>query len=153
MVQVYKFGGSSLKNADGVRNLRKIVADVDPSLVLVLSALGKTTNALEEVVQASFEATNTWRRKLDAVLEFHEAMASDLLSEPEVFLDTILRPSFDTLARKLEDPPSGSFDFLYDQVVSMGEIWSTLLVHHYLVATGLAFRFIDIRRYLLTDNN
>lgn len=153
MVQVYKFGGSSLKNADGIRNLRKIVAGVDQSLVLVLSALGKTTNALEEVVQASFEAADNWRRKLDAVFEFHKDIASDLLSEPEVFLDTTLRPSFDTLARKLEDPPSGSFDFLYDQVVSMGEIWSTLLVHHYLTATGLAFRFIDIRRYLLTDNN
>ncbi len=153
MVQVYKFGGSSLKNADGIRNLRKIVTGADPSLVLVLSALGKTTNALEEVVQASFEAADTWRRRLDAVFEFHKAIAYDLLSEPEVFLDTVLRPSFDTLSRKLEDPPSGPFDFLYDQVVSMGEIWSTLLVHHYLTTTGLTFRFVDIRRYLLTDNN
>lgn len=153
MVEVYKFGGSSLKNAEGIRNLRQIVADVDQCLVLVVSALGKTTNALEEVVQASFEPTNTWRQKLDSIQEFHEIIASDLLPEPDVFLDTILRPSFDALARKLEDPPAGSFDFVYDQVVSMGEIWSTLLIHHYLVATGLDFRFIDIREYLITDSN
>jgi len=153
MVQVYKFGGSSLKNADGIRHLWQIVGDVDQSLVLVVSALGKTTNALEEVVQASFEHTNTWRQKLDAIREFHEIIASDLLPEPDMFLDTILRPSFAALARKLEEPPAGSFDFLYDQVVSMGEIWSTLLVHHYLVETGLDFRFIDIREYLITDSN
>lgn len=152
-LQVYKFGGSSLKNADGIRNLRQIVAHMDQCLVLVVSALGKTTNALEEVVRASFEPANTWRQKLDSIREFHEIIASDLLSDPDVFLDTILRPSFDALARKLEDPPAGSFDFVYDQVVSMGEIWSTLLIHHYLVATGLDFRFIDIREYLITDTN
>jgi aspartate kinase len=120
---------------------------------LVVSALGKTTNALEEVVQANFEPTNIWREKLDAIREFHESIASDLLREPDVFLDNILRPSFDALAQKLGDPSVGSFDFVYDQVVSMGEIWSTLLVHHYLVATGLDFRFIDIREYLMTDSN
>lgn len=153
MVQVHKFGGSSLRNAEGIRTLRQIVADVDQPLVLVVSALGKTTNALEEVVRVSFEPTNTWHRKLDAIQEFHESIAFELLPEPEVFLDTILRPSFGTLARKLKDPPPGSFDFVYDQVVSMGEIWSTLLVHHYLVATGLDFRFIDIRECLITDSN
>ena len=153
MAQVYKFGGSSLKNAEGIRYLRQIVADVDQSLVLVVSALGKTTNALEEVVQTSFEPTNTWRQKLDAIREFHEIIASDLLPDSDVFVDTILRPSFDALTHKLEDPPAGSFDFVYDQVVSMGEIWSSLLVHHYLVAAGLDFRFIDIREHLITDSN
>jgi aspartate kinase len=153
MVQVYKFGGSSIKNAEGIRNLRQIVADVDQSLVLVVSALGKTTNALEEVVRASFEDSNAWRRKLVAVREFHETIAFDLLPEPDVFLNTVLRPSFDGLARTLSTPPAGSFDFAYDQVVSMGEIWSTLLVHHYLAATGLDFCFIDIREHLITDCN
>ena len=113
MVQVYKFGGSSLKNSEGIRNLRQIVGDVDQSLVLVVSALGKTTNALEEVVQSSFEHTNTWRQKLDAIREFHEIIASDLLPDPDMFLYTILRPSFDALARKLEEPPAGSFDFFF----------------------------------------
>jgi aspartate kinase len=126
---------------------------VAQSLVLVFSALGETTNALEEVVQAYFEPANTWRQKLDAIREFHVIIASDLLPESDMFLDTILRPSFDALARKLEKPPAGSFDFLYDQVVSMGEIWSTLLVHHYLLETGLDFRFINIRENLITDSN
>lgn len=153
MVQVYKFGGSSVRNAEGIRNLRQVVAEADPSLVLVVSALGKTTNALEEVAQGYFNTSNTWQGKLDSIWEFHAAIASELLSDPAVFLEAILRPSFDALARKLEKPPSGSFDFLYDQVVSMGEIWSTLLVHHYLVATGQDFRFMDIRDYLITDAN
>jgi len=153
MVHVHKFGGSSLKDAEGIRTLRQIVAGVEQCLVLVVSALGKTTNALEEIVRSSFELSDAWRQKLDAIQEFHEIVASDLLSKTDEFLDTTLRPSFDALARKLEDPPAGSFDFVYDQVVAMGEIWSTLIIHHYLVATGLDFRFIDIRQYLITDSN
>lgn len=152
-MRVYKFGGSSLRDAEGIRNMRQIVADEDQSLVLVLSALGKTTNALEEVVKGAFETQRTWRRKLDDVQEFHEIIAGHLLPQPEGFLDSVLRPSFAALAGKLEDLSSGPFDFVYDQVVSMGEIWSTLLVHHYLVETGLDFRFVDIREHLLTDTN
>lgn len=153
MIQIYKFGGSSLKNADGIRNMQQIAAEAEPSLVLVLSALGKTTNALEEVVHAYFEDGKSWRSRLSDVRTFHEDIAIDLIDDPDEFLDQVLRPSFDAVSRKLEGQPRGSFDFLYDQIVSMGEIWSTLLVHHYLTATGLDFRFVDIRRYLMTDGN
>ncbi|MBN2124018.1 MAG: aspartate kinase [Deltaproteobacteria bacterium] len=151
-MQVYKFGGSSIRNAEGIRTLRRIVADVDSSLVLVVSALGKTTNALEDIVRDRMGDGNAWPRRLESLRGFHEAVVSDLLPDPGAFLGDVLRPSFDGLALRLEAPPGGSFDFLYDQVVSMGEVWSTLVVHRYLAATGLDIRFMDIREYLITDD-
>ena len=153
MRHVYKFGGSSLKNAAGIRNLRQIVAHADPMLVVVVSALGKTTNALEAVARAYYRTDAAWRERLDGVQAFHRAVASDLLPDPDDFMDGVLNPSFAAFRRQLDDPPGGTFDFVYDRIVSMGEIWSTLLVHHYLTATGLDFRFVDIRKYLMTDDS
>ena len=117
MAIVYKFGGASVKNAEGVRNLEKIVRMVEGDLMVVVSAMGKTTNALERVVDAlaaghEEKALQQW---VD-IIDFHVAIMKELG----------LQPGSDIrLQGEIPFDPALPYDQNYDQIVSLGEIMST----------------------------
>ena len=143
-MKVYKFGGASVKDAAGVRNLEKIVSAADDELMVVVSAMGKTTNALERVVEfldAGKEeaALNQW---VD-IIDYHVAIMKELG----------LKPGSDIrLQGEIPFDPQLPLDENYDQVVSLGEIMSTQIVAVYLLKQGLSVEWWNMPKLLRTDD-
>ena len=130
-MNVFKFGGASVKDAQGIRNLHSIIEKNENSdLFIVVSAIGKTTNALENVVK-SFVAKEDWKSKLDAVFNQHDDLLSELLSNQGDAHGAIAKIKTYAFAF-LEADTDADYDFLYDQIVSLGEILSTKIISVYL---------------------
>ena len=142
-MKVYKFGGASVKDANGVRNLEQIVRQAGSDLMVVVSAMGKTTNALERVVDfcdAGKEeaALNQW---ID-IIDFHVAIMKELG----------LQPGSDIrLQGEIPYDPNKSYDENYDQIVSMGELLSTQIIAVYLLKQGLSVEWWNMPKLLRTD--
>ena len=150
-MKVYKFGGASVKDAEGIRNLEKIVKKESDNLVIVISALGKTTNALEKVLKAWLKGENIYNDLLDEIYAGHLAIIEDLfgpLSDASGKIDL----SFMKLRDYLLRTSKGQYDFEYDQIVSFGEIWSTIIVAECLRKSIPDVCWCDIRENLLTDD-
>ena len=150
-MRVYKFGGASVKDAAGIKNLVKIVKSEPAELVIVISAFGKTTNALERVLKAWKYGTADYSAILDEVYTAHLSVITDLFEAgSEIQNKTDI--SFALLKEYLMTTSKASYDFEYDQVVSYGEIWSTIIVAGYLKKIIGDVEWIDIRDILLTDD-
>ena len=143
-MKVYKFGGASVKDAAGVRNLERIVRTAGGDLMVVVSAMGKTTNALERVVEfldagKEEQALNQW---VD-IIDYHVAIMKELG----------LQPGSDIrLQGEIPFAPQLSLDENYDQVVSLGEIMSTQIIAVYLLKQGLSVEWWNMPKLLRTDN-
>jgi aspartate kinase len=150
---VYKFGGASVKNSDGVKNLLKIVESVSDDLVIVVSAFGKTTNALEELLKLSFEDKSELNSAFTNLKNDHIQIIQNLFgkSDAESLLKEIER-LFKELYHILIDNSNTDFDFKYDQVVSFGEIFSTKIVSAYLNYAQFENQWLDIRKVFITDD-
>ncbi|MDD3406184.1 MAG: aspartate kinase [Sphingobacteriia bacterium] len=152
-MKIFKFGGASVKSADGVRNLQKIVKDNhNEKLVIVVSAMGKMTNALEKVTNSFFERKADMTANLQTVINFHKEII-DALFEDKTIIDNRLTKLYDDLNEILQQKPSLSYDYEYDRIVSFGELISTSIVATYLQQENPAIQFVDIRAGLKTDDN
>ena len=151
-MKVFKFGGASIKSADAVRNLASILNMFDDRILVVISAMGKTTNALEKVTTDYFNNYNTLTESFQKVKDYHYEIISGLFGESdhEVYAD--IEDVFERLREKLDKEPSMHYNFEYDQIVSYGEIMSTKIVAHYLNKEGITAKWMDIRKYLKTDS-
>ena len=152
--KVYKFGGASVKDADAVRNLKNIVtAHKDEDIMLVVSAMGKTTNALEAIL-SEFRSHNG-DLGIDAMkttMEYHEQLMLDLFdsdSNHPVFesVASLFLELYDKLCQ-----PDLPYDYHYDQTVCYGELISTTIVAEYLNHCGIPTRWLDARKYVITDD-
>lgn len=143
MAIVYKFGGASVKNAEGVRNVEKIVRMTEGDLMVVVSAMGKTTNALERVVEAlaAGQEEKALQQWVD-IIDFHVAIMKELGLQPGVDI---------RLQGEIPYDPAKSFDENYDQIVSLGEIMSTQIVAVYLLKQGLPVEWWNMPKLLRTD--
>ncbi len=150
-MKVYKFGGASIKDAGGIRNLASIVSEEKDNLLVVVSAFGKTTNALENVLKSWLSGNMAYQSLLDAIYESHLSVAHDLFPEGDA-AETKIDISFAELKEYLLTARKSVYDFEYDQVVSYGEVWSTVIVAEYLKDKGLTAEWIDIRENLITDD-
>lgn len=151
-MKVFKFGGASVKDADAVKNVASILSlfPGEP-VVVVISAMGKTTNALEQVVKAYFQRTGEAMSLLKEVKEYHAGIMDALFADANAEVYTKVNNLFVEVEWALEDEPR-SYDFVYDQIVAAGELISTTIVSAYLDQTGMANRWLDVRDCLLTDN-
>jgi aspartate kinase len=150
-MKVFKFGGASVREAKGIRNLKKIVSDESDNLVVVVSAFGKTTNALEKVLGAWLGDERNCEILLEEVYKAHLLIVDELFGQNSV-VGRIIDVSFSGLREKLMSPLKGKYDFEYDQIVSYGEIWSTIIVSEYLKTDLSDVEWIDIRNILFTDD-
>jgi aspartate kinase len=150
-MKVYKFGGASVKDAWGIRNLEKIISAEKENLVIVVSAFGKTTNALEKVLKTWLSGENSYKDQLDEIYSYHLSIAEELFPSGNSGKSKI-DISFAKLEEYLSSSKKGSYDFEYDQVVSYGEVWSTIIVAEFLKNSGLSVEWIDIRGNLITDD-
>jgi aspartate kinase len=148
---VYKFGGASIKDAGGIRNLARIVSEVKENLVIVVSAFGKTTNALEKVLKTWLSDDDRYKDLLDDIYSYHLSVAEELFQSGNSGKSKI-DISFLKLEEYLISSKKSGYDFEYDQIVSYGEIWSTIIVAEYLKNNGLNAEWTDIRGNLITDD-
>ncbi len=151
-MRVFKFGGASVKDATSVRNLAEILKMNYGPLVIVISAMGKTTNAMEKLLKSYFGHKNDTKELYNEVFQFHYSIAMELFpagSQAFVNLDEI----FGHMLQKLHIEPSVVFNYEYDQLVPFGELISTLIVKDYLIQCGIDVTWIDIRKVLKTDEN
>lgn len=152
-MQVFKFGGASVKDAEAVRNLAQIVAkQPEQELVIVISAMGKTTNALEELSKMFFGQKPGRYERLDEIKRYHLAIVRELFDDPQHPLIAELNYTFDDLFYYMKRTPGLNYSFEYDQIVSFGEILSTKIVSTYLNSVGVENQWIDIGTCLKTDN-
>lgn len=152
-MQVFKFGGASVKDANGVINLARIVsAYQDHQLLIVVSAMGKSTNLLEQVTLHYFNGMDDTHALLLQAKHYHVDIARALFPDHYHPVHDEVANRFVEIEWILEEPPMDPYDYLYDQIVAVGELASTTIVSHYLNAIGLTTKWVDARDYILTDN-
>ncbi|WP_345947566.1 aspartate kinase [Mucilaginibacter sp. PAMB04274] len=150
---VFKFGGASVKDAAGIANLALIVKKhtAEP-LLIVVSAMGKTTNALEDLTRAYVNQQDNVHQLYDGIKQYHYQVLHELFDDSHPVFDEVSN-TFVEIDWMLEDEPHDSYDFIYDQIVSIGELLSSRIVNAYLVHMGQPSRWLDVRGYIHTDNN
>ena len=150
-MKVFKFGGASVKDVAGVQNVAKIIESHPANhLVVVVSAMGKMTNAFERLVDAYASGSDEMVTQLAEIRGYHEAIASGLDGANEI--KNALDPVFSQLESRLQRSPSDNFDFDYDQIVGFGEVLSTTIIAHHLNSKGLNCHWADARRMIRTDS-
>lgn len=150
-MKVFKFGGASVKDAAGVRNVASLLQSVGyENTCIIVSAMGKTTNALEEVVKRYFEEQN-FEKTINEVKEQHIALATELFDNPAEVSNEISQ-FFDDIVSFLRRNKSPNYSYVYDQVVCCGELISTKIISMYLNSIQINNEWLDVRDYIKTDN-
>ncbi len=154
-MRVYKFGGASINSIDRIKNTGNIIKQsAGEKLLIVISAMGKTTNALEKVVEAFFEGRAEDAQKLfDQVKDSHLNTLKYLTVLKWQEAEKQLKDFFTEVEWMLHDKPVRSYDYYYDQVVCCGELLSTSILGHYLAEEKMNVKWIDVRDILRTDDN
>lgn len=153
-MRIFKFGGASVKDADGLKNLVKVLNEVGyQDTFLVISAMGKTTNAMEGVVNAYFQDKTKLSSSLQEVIDYHMNILGQLFESPAhgVFKD--VQSLFEEIKGFLAWNKSPKYNFVYDQVVCYGELISTTILSAYLNEVGIRNTWLDIRNFIKTDSN
>ena len=148
---IYKFGGASVKDAEGIINLEAIVRKEKGNLIVVVSAFGKTTNALENLLKEWLAGEKNYEKHFDEIYSYHSGVYNTLFPR-RASSGNQLHTSFTLLKEYLETRKGQSYDYEYDQIVSFGEIWSTLIISEYLKESGINCEWKDIRKFLITDD-
>ena len=152
-MRIFKFGGASVKDANGVRNLTKVLKqEGSENTLVVISAMGKMTNAFEEVIDAYFYKSDTLRTKLAQVENYHKNMMGDLF-ESDNEIHTQVDILFEELDWFLSRNTSQRYNYVYDQIICFGELLSTRIVSAYLETVQIENNWLDVRNYIKTDSN
>jgi aspartate kinase len=152
-MRVYKFGGASVKDAEGVKNLATVLKTTgyDKTLVVV-SAMGKTTNAMELVIKNYFENKSELQSSIHEVIKYHNEILLDLFDNERHNVFDVVKALFDELTIFFKSNKSPDYNYVYDQTIGFGELISTTIISHYLNEIGLNNNWIDVREYIKTDN-
>ena len=153
-MRVFKFGGASVKDADGVKNVVQVLKETGHNnTLLVVSAMGKTTNAMEALVDAYFEDKSAIASKISDIVEYHMAILKDLFPNPQHRVYKNIKGLIDEVNGFLAWNKSPNYNFVYDQVVGYGELISSTIISAYLEETGVKNKWLDVRDYIKTDTN
>ncbi len=152
-MRVFKFGGASVKDAKGVNNLISVLEQVGyKNTLIVVSAMGKTTNALEKVIDAYIENKNNFEKELQHVISFHKTILNNLFADKEHKVFSSVNVLFLELKTIFNNNKSPNYSFIYDQVIGYGELISTTIISYYLNEKGFKNNWLDVRDYIKTDN-
>ncbi|NTD97518.1 aspartate kinase [Agrobacterium tumefaciens] len=152
-MDIYKFGGASVKDAAGVKNLSTIVRDYqNGKLLIVVSAMGKMTNKLEELTKAYLEGNENTHALLDEIKHFHFQIIAELFDGKSHSVYDDVANTFVEIEWLIEDEPDNDADYIYDQIVSIGEVVSTKIVAAWLSESGNKTFWADARNFIQTDN-
>lgn len=153
-MRIFKFGGASVKDADGVKNVVSVLRTVGfENTLLVVSAMGKTTNAMEIVVKNYFENEEELLSSIQEVKKYHNGILLELFENENHPVYWKVDGLFAELSSFLGRNKSPNYSFVYDQVVSFGELISTTILSYYLSDIGIKNTWLDVRNFIKTDNN
>jgi aspartate kinase len=151
-MQVFKFGGASVKDAESIKNVATILRrfeDIDKTVVV--SAMGKTTNALEDVVNLYVKKDDKYIEYLHEIREYHAFVSDDLFGKGSN-IEYKIFALFDRIESFCSSNISLNYTFIYDQIISVGELASSLLISEYLNHIGIANQWVDAREIIRTDH-
>jgi aspartate kinase len=152
-MRIFKFGGASVKDANGVKNLVKVLVETGhDNMLVVVSAMGKTTNALEKVIHNYFDNTKELQSSIQDIKKFHNAILLDLFDSDNHPIFNQVEDFFKDLTTFFNRNKSPDYNFVYDQVVGYGELVSTAIVSAYLNEIGINNNWLDVRELIKTDN-
>jgi aspartate kinase len=151
-MHIFKFGGASVKDAESVRNLVKVLKETGHNdMLIVISAMGKTTNALEKVIHNYFDNTKELQSSIQDVKKYHNEILLDLFDSDNHVVFTQIEDLFKDLTTFFSRNRSPDYNYVYDQVVGYGELVSTLIVSAYLNEIGIKNNWLDVRDFIKTD--
>ena len=153
-MQILKFGGASVKDAQGVKNLKKVLEITGTKETLIIaSAMGKTTNALEKVIQNYYNAKHELQSSIQEVKKYHNCILLDLFED-------VKHPVFEKISKLFEElndfyrrNKSPNYNFIYDQTIGYGELVSTTIISYYLNDQGVKNTWMDVRELIKTNKN
>lgn len=155
-MKVFKFGGASVKDAESVRNVGRIIARFSgEKLLVVISAMGKSTNKLEELIDAFWKNKDAEKRNIISELkDFHFTIARDLIADPKNHIFSDLEDLFMELECLVEKRyPNVTYDEIYDGIICYGELLSTRIVSDFLQSIDTRNKWVDARNFIQTDSN
>jgi aspartate kinase len=153
-LKIYKFGGASIQDADGIRNVAKILKEEGTeNCLLVVSAMGKMTNAFEEIVHAYCYDPILLAPAMTKILSYHDKIIKELFPEDSIVFERIkeLFLEFEGTLKLTDNKKD--YDFTYDQIVCYGELFSTTIVSHYLNLVGIQNVWKDVRKLVRTNDS
>lgn len=151
-MEVHKFGGASVKDDNGVKNITRVLKSLTATpKIIVISAMGKTTNAIEEIINSYFHTPEKVKENIDLIKSKHLAIANNLFKTPNHSIFTCIENLFTELEYFLEKNKSPNYDYVYDQVIIYGELLSTKIVSTYLNENNFENTWIDARNLIKTD--
>ena len=152
-MRVFKFGGASVKDADAVKNVVKVLREVGyDNTLLVVSAMGKTTNAMEDIINAYFNDKADMPAKVAELVDYHHKIISELFPNAQHQIYKDIKILIDEINGFLVWNKSPNYNFVYDQIVGYGELISTTIISAYFKEIGIANNWLDVRSYIKTNN-
>ena len=152
-MKIFKFGGASVKDAEGVKNIASVLKTVGyENTLVIVSAMGKTTNAMELVIRNYFENRVELQSALQDVKKFHNQILLDLFDNERHPVFEHVKNLFTELGTFLKVNKSPDYNFVYDQTIGYGELLSTTIISYYLNEIGLKNNWLDVRTFIKTDN-
>jgi aspartate kinase len=153
-MKIFKFGGASIKDAEGVKNVLSVMEKVGhENVLIIISAMGKTTNAFEEVIANYFDKSPALQSSIQEVKKYHNQILLDLFENEEHDAFYAVNSHFEDLEYFFRSNKSPNYNFVYDQVVSYGELLSTTIVSAYFNEKEITNNWLDVRNLIKTDNS
>jgi aspartate kinase len=152
-MRIFKFGGASVNDATGVQNVYNLLQQTGyDDVLLVVSAMGKTTNAFEVVVTDYFAKSAALKSSVQEVKKYHNQILLDLFDDDKHHVFANVNKLFGELEFFLSQNKSPNYNFVYDQIVSYGELLSTTILAHYMNFMDMTTNWLDVRNFIKTDD-
>ena len=153
-MRIFKFGGASVKDAAGIKNVYDVLQKVGyEDVLLVVSAMGKTTNALELVIKNYFDKSDELQSSVQEIKKYHNQILLDLFEDEKNDVFAAVNKQFSDLEYFLAHNKSPNYNFVYDQIVSYGELISTTILSHFMSFMGIQTQWLDVRNFIKTNAN
>ena len=153
-MKIFKFGGASVKDADGIKNVYDVLQKAGyEDVLLVVSAMGKTTNALEVVIKNYFDKSPELSSSVQEIKKYHNQILLDLFEDDNHPVFASVNEQFSDLEYFLAHNKSPNYNFVYDQIVSYGELISTNILSHFMNFMNIKTQWLDVRNFIKTNAN
>ena len=153
-MKVFKFGGASVKDAESVKNVVRVLKHEGiENTLIVISAMGKMTNAFEKIVDSYYSKNDNLAEQIEFARNFHLEIIENLFEDKKQLILFDIEKLFGQLSGFLITNKSKDYNFIYDQIVGFGELLSTKIISVYLNEIGISNKWIDVRDYIITDAN